>query len=721
MDANTENANVLPVEGLCLEFRKDLIVIPQEADEQSSYFVVEDPVAGRFFRLGKAEVLFAEQLDGQTTLRDAFANLSSAFRGHPLTEEDSIQLAKWLAEMELAVAPGSKQHESMQGRCSVHSRRQRQTRWNPLALRMGLWNPDATLEASLPYVRFLFHRSSVVVWGCFLLLGATCVAWNWNRFQATSTSIFSVENGSWLATAWLLLKLIHECAHAMTCKRFGGTVGECGIQCSWFVPMPYVDVTSCWRFGSRWPRIAVALAGMYAEIWIASIAAIVWAATHAGSVNHLAYNLVWMASVTTLLFNANPLMKLDGYYAFADWLGLQNLYQRGQRSVRELLASWAFGLNAAQVEHEPRGEWITRIYGWLSLAWRVCLSIAITIAMAKYSGEAGALVAMVLVAMWAGPGAFQSYRWMVANRKHLEGRYWARLTVVSIVAITAVTCLFVLPMPFGVSAPGVVGQPNPEIVRAKSAGRVVALHVAKGQHVQKGDLILSQENAELSANVAKLELRLQQSVIRQRRFEQKGQMAAKQAEREEQLSIEEELESRRSELDSLFLRAPHAGIVLHSDPQSLIGRYLKSGDETLVVTSDSEHEIRLSIAQEQCDSFYQHIGRKVQVDVAGQPLIVGVLEKIVPRASSKPIHDSLMSVNGGSLPVHPIAESRSSDEDRGTYELLAPHLQGIVRLDPNWGQLLFNGQRATIRLGWNSQSIGSFAYGWIASQWRSER
>jgi hypothetical protein len=51
----------------------------------------------------------------------------------------------------------------------------------------------------------------------------------------------------------------------------------------------------------------------------------------AGLLRSLAYNAIVLASVTTLLFNANPLLRYDGYYILADWVEIPNLATRANR------------------------------------------------------------------------------------------------------------------------------------------------------------------------------------------------------------------------------------------------------------------------------------------------------------------------------------------------------------------------------------------------------
>jgi putative peptide zinc metalloprotease protein len=93
-----------------------------------------------------------------------------------------------------------------------------------------------------------------------------------------------------------------------------------GVMFLVFFPLPYVDASSAWAFRKKWQRAIVGMAGVMAELAAASIAAIVWTQTSTGTVHIIAYNVIFVASVSTLLFNGNPLLRFDAYYVLADLL-----------------------------------------------------------------------------------------------------------------------------------------------------------------------------------------------------------------------------------------------------------------------------------------------------------------------------------------------------------------------------------------------------------------
>lgn len=154
---------------------------------------------------------------------------------------------------------------------------------------------------------------------------------SWSSFTKELQTVVAPHNWPSLMIAWILLKVLHESAHGLVCKKYGGVVSETGIMFLWGMPVPYVDVTSSWAFRSKRQRIYTALAGMYVELFVAALAALFWSHTGPGWIHYWCVHLVVIAGISSLLFNGNPLMRFDGYYVLMDLLEIPNLYGFGQQ------------------------------------------------------------------------------------------------------------------------------------------------------------------------------------------------------------------------------------------------------------------------------------------------------------------------------------------------------------------------------------------------------
>ena len=200
------------------------------------------------------------------------------------------------------------------------------------------------LHSRKPWLGWCFSFPALVGW-CVVIGWALCdLAIHSQRLSESTSGVLAVGNWLWLGVAWVGLKVLHECGHAVACKRLGGEVREAGVIFVLLAPLAYVDVTSTWRLRSKWARIQVAAAGMYVELFVAALATLVWARTPTSVLNQVCLNVMTTAGVMTVLFNANPLMRFDGYYIVSDLLELPNLYTQGQQYVAYLCRWLFFGI-----------------------------------------------------------------------------------------------------------------------------------------------------------------------------------------------------------------------------------------------------------------------------------------------------------------------------------------------------------------------------------------
>lgn len=696
-----------------LAVRRDLVFVPQIESSQP-YYLLEDPLNSRFFRLGQAEYTLVSLLDGQTTLHDALGRLSQVIPDHSLTESDVAALARWLVEMDLAQTEASGHAATLTERASQAAGRQTAARVNPLLIRLPLGRPDGCFAALARWIGWLFAPPAVVGWLGVVLLGAYQVSSQWERFAASSEGIFAPGNWAWLFGCWIVLKVLHEASHGVVCKRYGGAVRETGLLLILFAPVAYVDVTSSWRFASRWQRIQVAAAGMYGELLIAALAALVWSSTKSPWLGHLCFNVIAMASVTTLLFNANPLMKFDGYFMLSDALGMPNLYVNGQAYVRAWFRRWVLNVPGALPAWTGRQRILIAVYGWASLSWRICVCVSLTLAAATMFQGAGIVLAALAAVLWFGLPALRFAGYLIRGRGAEQPDRLRLLLVTGTAGGLFAVLLLLVPWPGARVAPAIVEYAPLNVVRADSAGFVQKILVEEGQQVEAGQVLLELRNDELVQDLADLDLQVRQSEIRGRQHEQQRKLAALQAEAKKQESLIQQREELQTQVERLTVRAPSAGQVIRRNLATLLGTYIEQGDEILSLGDDSRKELRVSVAQDDLDAFrFSSICIQVPHESSWQ----GRLEKIVPRATLSLPHLALGAVHGGSLPVKRVDEKELQES---SYELLAPRFVAHLPLDTAQSNLLKSGQRVEASCRAFDESIGEHLYR-AASGWIRER
>jgi putative peptide zinc metalloprotease protein len=324
--------------------RPDLVVRPVGDDGQC---VVKDPGTGAYFQLGPQEYFLLTLLDGRRdagAARDAFEGRF----GQPLSADELDEFVAGVREQGLLDRPAGPDPRGP----------------SLLFWRVRAFDPDRLFTRLEPWLRFAWTRGFLAVTAGGVALAALAAWANRDRLAGSFHDALRWETAVWAWLALAAVTLVHEFAHGLTCKHFGGEVREVGFLCVLFVPCFYCDVSDAWLFREKSKRLWVTFAGGYFELVLWAAAVFAWRLTVPGTFpNYLAFVVATACGVQTL-FNFNPLLKLDGYYLLSDWLGLPNLKQRADDRAKGHLRRLLWG--APRPEGDPRGRLLTA-YGLASL------------------------------------------------------------------------------------------------------------------------------------------------------------------------------------------------------------------------------------------------------------------------------------------------------------------------------------------------------------------
>ncbi len=388
IESTVELSNIAPA------LRSDLKFSLQHHGGSTCY-LIEDEKNTKFFRVGIPEYTFISLLDGTTTIREAIAYTAARLGKDALSEHDAAAICKWLIDTQLAYTGASLEHERLLETAQQAGRARMMQALNPLLIKLPLARPDRLLSQLSRLLGWWFGRAGLAAWWGLMAVTLYQLITHWPRVVADDSIIFVHGNWLRLLLTWCVLKIIHEVSHGIACKRFGGHVRESGLLWIVFAPVPYVDVTSAWRFPCKWQRIFVSAAGMYTELAAAAVATLVWLHTEPGVCHQQAYNILLTASLVTLVFNANPLMRFDGYYILSDLLEIPNLYALGQQYTRHLGRHWFLGLSSRLPQWSARRGLTIKVYGVLAFFWRILVCAGLLVAASTVLAGAGIVLAIV--------------------------------------------------------------------------------------------------------------------------------------------------------------------------------------------------------------------------------------------------------------------------------------------------------------------------------------
>ena len=563
------------------------------------WYVVRDPAGNQFHRLSDAAYRFIGLLDGTRTVEQAWDICGGQLADDAPTQPEIIQILSHLYSANLIEADVTPDATVLLRRHKQLSKRKMQNRFmNVLFPRMRLWDPDSFLVRWMPVMRVAFSWLGAAIWIGVIVAALAMVIPQWGELAKGARSAIDPGNWLYLWAVFVLIKLIHELGHAFGCRRFGGECHELGIMFLVFVPTPYVDASAAWAFPSRWQRMFVGAAGMIVELFVAALLAICWVfIRHDTLPGQLMYNAMLIASVSTLMFNANPLLRYDGYYILSDFLEIPNLRQKSTEYATGLIKRHVFGVKANQ-PLPPVGQrfWLFS-YATASSIYRVFVGFVIILVVAYKIPILGAIMAIGGVITWAfvPVGKLTKYLMLEPELHRKRGRATAFCLAL---ATVAVLCVGVIPFNVYVDATGIAEPTQRRMVRARGSGFVTWVRPnADGQSVRAGEPILICHDRKLDMAIAAREAELKGLQVQLTQAQ-----AVDQAQR---LVVEAMIMSTRKQLDTarkqqadLTIVAPIAGTLIAPHLAEMAGGFLPPGSEVATVASIEQLDIRAVTDQE---------------------------------------------------------------------------------------------------------------------------
>lgn len=701
------------------------------------WYVLQNAQSGQSCRLNASAYEVAARLDGQRDLHGVWALLDARVHQavhdpahiEPPTQDEVLQIVTQLqqhrmlnfdATADFGTAPGPGHIDAAIDADGSPTAPQQDTRRNTLlAWRIPLINPQPWLERSGHLAERLFSRTGLWLWCLLMLAMAGTLIVQAEALQAHAVQWMATPRYLLLATlCYPLIKAWHEAAHALAVHRWGGQVREAGLTLMMLMPVPYVDASAAHGFSQARHRVVVSAAGIMAELSLAALGLWCWVASEPGWLRDLGFVLWFAGGLSTLLFNANPLQRLDGYHMLTDACQLPNLAPRSQQWWQGKLRQWlrAEPMQSGQDPHAispAAGEgpwlwlyaplsWLYQLMVWFGMSWWLG-SVAPQLA---WAGMAATVWMSLCRPAWhAAREIWQSWLW-VAEHEHGRRLRVARRALV----LLSLPLLMLLPWPDRVMVQGLVWPPEEALVRPSVDGFVQAVHLADGAQVHAGDLILTLRNPKLEAQRAQVQARLAQA--EQGSFGFSGADIARAGQAgDEVVRWQAELARLDEQLAALTVRARHDGRLVLPHAADFDGHYVHRGDVLGHVLDDRPPTIRVAVAETEV----------ARLQAAPREVTVKLSSPDAPAMVAHRLRDSIAATR--QLP------SAALSQDMGGQVLTDPkdeqHLRAlhpVVLMDvqlpqaPEGEPIARIGERAWVRVdqGWTPPVLQ--AWRWVSRQ-----
>ncbi len=607
--------------------RDDLIAVFVHHRHESAV-VVKDPISLKYTRLRADEYFVLTQLDGTRSLDEICARYAGKYAPRTVKPVRINELVFRFHEHGLLIAAPIGQSQSLIRRATKKRREKiQQALLSPLFIRFPGVDPDRFLGTTIGYIRPLLRPLMLAIYALLGVAAMVGVVSHLDLFIAESTDMsrwFRFESMLLLAVVIGLTKVIHEFGHAYVCKHFGGECHTIGPMLLLFSPALYCDTTDSWLLPSCWQRAAVGAAGIGVELVLASLATFIWLNTSAGLVHFAAMNVMLVCSISTLLFNANPLLRYDGYYVLSDLCDVPNLAQKSQRLLSSTLVRACLTGGAATEPIENHAKSAMLLYASAAWLYRWSLTLTILYLVSRMLRTIGLESIGLTVCAFAAASAIYSitkpvYGFLLQpmKRRKVEMRR-LMLTGVALAMLVAVVSY---PLPARVAAVATLTPRDSQSVFASVAGFVESA-VKPGTRIEPGQLLFKLRNPaiELDYVSALGKLHNQQAVVESlQRAELDDASVSPQlpAARATLADFVDRYEIHRGRKAALEIRATRSGTVLPGDAKPAseddeerlsewidfasdeknLGCFVTSGTEVCRIVADRAYEAELLLPQ----------------------------------------------------------------------------------------------------------------------------
>jgi putative peptide zinc metalloprotease protein len=624
------------------KLREDLRISEQTVAGETSY-VVKNFETNSYNRYGATEFELLQLCNAERTYSEIAQEMTSR---HPEYVVDETEVQEFIESIEPAMWERSVGEKNLAVLERIRDeRKSRVDQSSVLYISFKAWDPNKTLEKIDPYLSWMFTRGfvyfSLVIFAvsCYLLAG------DWARVQQDTGELYNFANKSaydiWVF--WILLLVlgaIHEFGHGLTCKHFGGDVHQMGFLLIYFTPAFYTDTTDILLFTKGSQRQWVLFAGIWIEMVLCGLAALVWHFTPAGSVsNDVAYKMMLLSGIQGALLNLNPLIKADGYYALSQFLDIDNLREDSFEFLRAWTRKYLLFQDVDLPPTTKRQRRIFFLFGVSAVIYSTSLLMLVllfvkNVLVAKL-GDWGYLATLGVVYFFARKGLREA-KPMVRGwfrQKKEDYMAWKVTRLQQVGAAGLALLLLVPPVATRVSTGLILEAGKSAPIRALAAGQVQQVYVRTGEAVRAGQLLATLRNPEREAESRTLANEMSLANSNLRHGQERSDFDATATGVRERSRLTQELSIADSNIESLKVRAPIDGIIVTDDLDQKTGSSVEAGEELGRIVDRRSMKARMLVRDWELEDVKD--GAAVRVKVAPFPFrtYTGSVGKILPAAA----------------------------------------------------------------------------------------
>jgi len=583
----------------------------------SVVYILTEPYSQKYFQVSQGVYELLARLTPRKTVDEIWNQFIDSNPDKAPGQEEVIKILSQLHHANLLYV------YSVPDSGGIFAREQKKKKkelWNKfltfLFIKIPIWNPNGWLDRVKTLAKPLLSIWGLLIWLSVVIAAVLSIIPKGEQLLEQSQGLLALENIIWLYICLASLKILHELAHSLVCKYYGGDVHTLGIMFLIFVPLPYMDATSSWSFRQRKQRVLVSSAGMITELFLGAIAALIWSNTGSGLIHSLAFNVMLIGTVSSLVFNGNPLLRYDAYYILSDMIDIPNLSQKSTKYWYYLVQNYLMGSNSAVSPALDKNEkmWFLG-YGFLSFFYRLFITIAVTLIVLDQYFILGVLAFLVSLWIWVIQPSWKLFEYLLSAA---TSHYRLRAIGVTF-GFFGVLLLVISQIPYtnSTTTPGVIEAVEYKTINSSVGGYLDKIYAKSGSFVKQNDPIAKLKNFDLETEIVLTTQLLNENklLLRKTLWDSLVDMEPV---KEQVLRLEERLGDLKKRQEDLNIYANISGVWVAPNIHQKINTWFTRGEKIGELVSNKQFRFTAVVSQDQAKEVFGKSYKNVSLRLYGQ-------------------------------------------------------------------------------------------------------
>lgn len=658
-------------------------------------YVLKEPYNNKYFKVSKEAYNFISRLSLEKTVQEVMEDLLQSKPDESPSQNEIVDILSSLHSENMLYFKNLAENDFIFERNKDNKLKQNKNKiYSFLYFKIPLINPNKLLDNVSWLIKIVFSKYGFIVWLLICLLGLKSAIDNIGPIFDQAQGMLSPKNLILLYFSLAIMKLFHELAHSSVIKKYGGSVNTLGIMFLILTPLPYMDATHSWFFKNKYHRIFVSFAGMMSDLLFAAVATIVWANTGDGIVHSIAFNIMIIGSVSSLLFNGNPLLRFDAYYMLADYLEIPNLAQKSKEYFLYFTEKILFKVeNQASPSHSEQESFLLFGYALVSYLYRIIITLGIIIYVADQVLLVGILMAIISAVMWIFIPLKKFIMYLFNSTKLYKTRNRA-LMISATISFMLIYFIFFIPISNSIKANGIIESTESVKIYAKTEGIVEKIFFKNGDYVKQGDTIAILKNVDLEFDIRSLEISLEEVDIARQKLLYQAKADIKALNEKKDVFLEK-LKYLEEKQKLLTIKAETSGVFVSNSFDNLLHSFVKRQSLLGTIVRGNRLSFFAVVTQEQA---YELFEKKEIVNAGvkffGQSQKALELENInlIPYARDELPSAALGWFGGGEISV-----SNEDNDGKKTTELFF-EISGVFKENEEYLSILKEGRTGVLKI-----------------------